>query len=140
MGTPVEIGDKPLLLFDGVCNLCNGAVNFIIDRDHLQRFVFASLQSKLGQQIAEKYNFPENDFKSMVLIKENQVFLKSDAALEISRDLSGGWRLLYGFKIIPKFLRNYIYDIIAANRYKWFGREDQCRVPSVDIQNRFVSS
>lgn len=140
MGTPVEIGDKPLLLFDGVCNLCNGAVNFIIDRDHLQRFVFASLQSNLGQQIARKYNLPENDFKSIVLVKENKVFLKSDAALEVSRDLSGGWRLLFGFKIIPKFLRNYIYDIIAANRYKWFGREDQCRVPSADIQNRFVSN
>lgn len=139
MGTSVEIRDKSLLLFDGVCNLCNGAVNFIIDKDHCNRFVFASLQSKLGQQMARKYNFPKDDFKSMVLVKGNKVFLKSDAALEVSRDLSKGWRLLFAFKIIPKFIRNGIYDIIAANRYKWFGKEDQCRVPSADLQNRFVS-
>ncbi len=140
MGASVEIGGKPLLLFDGVCNLCNGAVNFIIDRDHKQRFVFASLQSSLGQQVAHQYHLPENDFKSMVLIKDGKTYLKSNAALEVARDLSGGWSLLYGFKIIPKFLRNWVYDIISANRYKWFGREDQCRIPTADIESRFVSS
>ncbi len=140
MGASIAIGDKPLLLFDGVCNLCNGAVNFIIDRDHKQRFVFASLQSSLGQQVAQQYHLPENDFKSMVLIKGGKAYIKSNAALEVARDLSGGWSLLYGFKIIPKFLRNWVYDIIATNRYKWFGREDQCRVPTADIQHRFVSS
>jgi len=139
MGTLIEIGSKPLLLFDGVCNLCNGAVNFIIDRDHNQKFVFASLQSELGQQIAEQHQLPKEDFNSMVLLKNNKVYLRSNAALEITRDLSGGWPLLHGFKIVPRSFRDWIYTVISANRYKWFGRQDQCRIPTADIQNRFIS-
>lgn len=139
MGALIEIDNNPLLLFDGVCNLCNGAVNFVIDRDRNRRFVFASLQSTLGQQIAEQYQLPKEDFNSMVLLKNNKVYLRSNAALEISRDLSGSWPLLYGLKVIPRFFRDWIYTIISTNRYKWFGRQDQCRVPTVDIQNRFVS-
>ena len=139
MGTSVKIGNRSLLLFDGVCNLCNNAVHFIIDRDSQQRFVFASLQSKLGRQMAQKYQLPETDFKSIVLVKENMVFVKSAAVLEVVRELSGNWNLLYVFKIVPEFLRNWIYEIISANRYKWFGRQDQCSTFSADMKNRFVS-
>ena len=139
MGTSTEIGNKHLLLFDGVCNLCNGAVNFMIERDKQQRFVFASLQSEIGQQIAKQYQLPENDFESMVLLKNEKIHIKSNAALEIARDLSGGWSLLYVFKIIPKFLRDWVYQVISTNRYKWFGRKDQCRIPTPDIKNRFIS-
>jgi len=140
MGTSIEIESKYLLLFDGVCNLCNGAVNFVIDRDKRQRIVFASLQSELGQQILKQHQLPAQDFKSMVLVRQNKVFLKSNAVLEIAKELSGAWKLLYVFKIVPRFLRDWIYEIISTNRYKWFGRKDQCRVPTADIKNRFVST
>ena len=140
MGSPIEIGDKHLLLFDGVCNLCNGAVNFIIDRDKHQDIVFASLQSELGQQILQQYHLSKKDFKSMVLIRNGEISIKSNAVLEISKKLSGAWPLLYAFKIVPRFLRDWIYEVISANRYKWFGRKDQCRVPTADIESRFVSN
>ena len=139
MGSSIEIGDKHLLLFDGVCNLCNGAVNFIIDRDKQQQIVFASLQSELGQQILQQYHPSKKDFKSMVLLREGKISLKSNAVLEISKKLSGAWPLLYALKIVPRFVRDWIYEVISVNRYKWFGRKDQCRVPTADIRNRFVS-
>jgi predicted DCC family thiol-disulfide oxidoreductase YuxK len=139
MGALIEVGSKPLLLFDGVCNLCNGAVNFIIDRDPDHKFVFASLQSPLGEQIAEQYQLPKEDFSSMVLLKNNTIFLRSNAALELARDLSGAWPLIYGFKIIPRFLRDWVYRTVSANRYKWFGRQDQCKMPTMDTNSRFVS-
>ena len=139
MGSSIEINNKHLLLFDGVCNLCNGAVTFIIDRDRKQRIVFASLQSELGQKILKQHQLSEEDFKSMVLVREGKISLRSSAVLEITKKLSGAWPLLYAFIIVPKFLRDWIYGIISANRYKWFGRKDQCRIPSPDIENRFVS-
>jgi predicted DCC family thiol-disulfide oxidoreductase YuxK len=139
MGTVIEIGDKSLLLFDGVCDLCNGAVNFVIERDLNNHFVFASLQSEVGQQIAHKYNLPKGDFNSMVLLKNGKIFLRSNAALEVTKGLTGSWQLLYGFKIIPRFIRDWVYNIVSENRYKWFGRQDQCRMPSVKNQSRFIS-
>jgi len=139
MGAPVEIGDQPLLLFDGVCNLCNGAVNFVIDRDKDQQIKFASLQSKLGQQISEVYKLPSEDFQSMILLKSGKIYLRSNAALEVSRYLTGGWPLFLGFKIVPRFLRDWIYRVISDNRYRWFGKKDQCRIPTPELKNRFLS-
>lgn len=131
--------DQPaVVLFDGVCNLCNGAVNFVIDRDPKKKFVFASLQSASAQELLEKFQLPLADFKSIVLIKQGVVFDRSNAVLEIAHDLGYGWKLLYAFKIIPKFIRDGLYQLIAKYRYRLFGKRDQCRVPTKDMLSRFL--
>ncbi|MGI9542775.1 MAG: thiol-disulfide oxidoreductase DCC family protein [Cyclobacteriaceae bacterium] len=127
-----------IVLFDGVCNLCNGAVNFVIDRDPKKKFVFASLQSFAAQELLKQFHLPLSDFKSIVLIKQGVVFDKSNAVLEITRELGSGWPILYAFKIIPKFLRDGLYELIAKHRYKLFGKRDQCRVPTQDLLSRFL--
>lgn len=128
-----------VILFDGVCNLCNGAVNLIIDHDPRGKFAFAPLQSEQAETILEKFNLTTQDFDSIVLIKNDQIFFKSRAALEIARDLEGFYPFLYIFKFVPRFISDFIYDIIAKYRYKWFGRREICRVPTPDIANRFLA-
>ncbi|HWO98905.1 MAG TPA: thiol-disulfide oxidoreductase DCC family protein [Bacillus sp. (in: firmicutes)] len=130
---------KRIVLFDGVCNFCDGAVQFIIKRDPKSLFLFASLQSKSGQELLTKWNFPTDTFNSMVYIKGNRVYTKSTAALNIARELKGGWPLLYILILIPKPIRDMAYDLIAKNRYKWFGQKNECMIPSSDIRKRFLS-
>lgn len=131
--------DQPaIVLFDGVCNLCNGAVNFVIDRDPKKNFIFASLQSSAAQELLKQFHLPLSDYKSIVLIKQGVVFDRSDAILEIARELGKGWPVLYAFKVIPKFIRDGLYKLIAKHRYKLFGKRDQCRVPTKDILTRFL--
>jgi predicted DCC family thiol-disulfide oxidoreductase YuxK len=130
--------EKQIILFDGVCNLCNGSVNFIIDRDSDQRFVFAPLQEERGQQLQLKYGLSPEALDSVVLIKEGKVYKKSTAALEIAKQLDGWWKVLYIFKIVPAFIRDMVYDMVARNRYRWFGRADQCRLPTPELRARFV--
>jgi predicted DCC family thiol-disulfide oxidoreductase YuxK len=127
-----------VILFDGVCNFCNTTINFIIDHDPKQRFRFASLQSDAGQQLLRQHHEPTTDFDSVILLKGGKVFHKSDAALEIALDLGGLWPLLYGFKIVPRFVRNAVYDFVARNRYRWFGRLDACRLPTPELRGRFL--
>jgi predicted DCC family thiol-disulfide oxidoreductase YuxK len=127
-----------VILFDGVCNFCNTTINFIIDHDPKQRFRFASLQSDAGQQLLRRHHEPTTDFDSVILLKGGKVFHKSDAALEIALDLGGLWPLLYGFKIVPRFVRNAVYDFVARNRYRWFGRLDACRLPTPELRGRFL--
>lgn len=129
---------KRLVLFDGVCNLCNGSVQFIIKRDKHARFQFASLQSDEGQAQLKQLQIPTTSFESIVLIKNGKVFQRSDAALEIARELDGAWKVFYGFKIIPRFLRDFIYNWIARNRYRFFGRQDECMIPTPDLRARFL--
>ncbi len=125
-----------IILFDGVCNLCNGFLQFVIKHDTKQQFSFASLQSDFAAKELPKRNLDPNTLKTVILINNEEVFTKSDAALQILRQLKGfGWTAF--LQIFPKFLRNGIYDIIAANRYKWFGKKDNCMVPSPDLKNRF---
>ncbi len=126
------------VLFDGVCNFCNASINFVIDRDSKGIFKFAALQSKIGQEILKKYNLKQTDFDSIILEKEGKIYQKSDAALEIARNLDGLWKIFYIFKIIPSFLRNPIYDLIAKNRYRIFGRTDVCRIPTPELKARFL--
>ena len=126
------------VLFDGVCNFCNASINFVIDRDSKGIFKFAALQSEIGQEILKKYGLKQNDFDSIILEKEGEIFQKSDAALEIARNLDGLWKICYIFKIIPSFLRNPIYDLIAKNRYRIFGRTDACRIPTPELKARFL--
>ena len=130
--------DSKIILFDGVCNLCNGAINFIIKQDSKAVFKFASLQSETGMRLLEKHKIDPQKTDSIILVEEDKVSVKSTAALRISRFLDKGYPLLYGFMIIPGFIRNYVYDFIARNRYKWFGKKESCMIPTPELKSRFL--
>ena len=128
----------PILLFDGVCNLCNGAVQFIIERDEDGFFRFASLQSDAAKKLLEQYPEAPEDISTIVLLEKGRLYTKSDAALRAARYLSGAWPALYGFVIVPRPIRNTVYDWIARNRYRWFGKKDQCMIPTPELKGRFL--
>jgi predicted DCC family thiol-disulfide oxidoreductase YuxK len=130
--------NKSLLLFDGVCNLCNSSVQFILLRDKKDRFRFASLQSDYGQNLLREHNLPTESFNSLVLVENDKVYKKSTAALRIARKLKGLWPLLFAFIIIPPFIRNFVYDIIAKNRYRWFGKKEECMLPRPEWKQKFL--
>lgn len=133
------MNNKSIILFDGVCNLCNDAVQFIVKRDKKNQFHFASLQSEAGQHLLAKHILPLNDYNSFVLIEDDKVYTRSLAALRIAKKLKGLWPLLYGFIIVPKFIRDGIYKWIAKNRYRWFGKQDSCMVPTHELRARFLN-
>lgn len=127
-----------VILFDGVCNLCNSSVNFVIDRDIHHHFKFASLQSDYGREQIKRLGGNPAQLNSIVLIEEGHFYRKSTAALRVARKLSGGWPLLYAFIIVPSFLRDVVYDFIAKNRYRWFGKAEACRIPAPELSHRFL--
>jgi predicted DCC family thiol-disulfide oxidoreductase YuxK len=129
-----------IVLFDGVCNLCNGAVQFIIKRDKRAYFRFASLQSELGQALLSKYGLLDKNIDSIVLLSNKKAHCHSGAALRIARRMSGLYPLLYVFMLIPYFLRNWIYKWVARNRYRWFGRqaEGYCMMPTPELKERLL--
>ena len=127
-----------IILFDGVCNLCNGAINFIIKHDPKGIFKFASLQGETGKKLLAQHNIDPQETDSIVLIDNDQVSLKSSAALRIAKNLNQGYPLLFCFMIIPTFIRNGVYDFIAANRYKWFGKKESCMLPTPELRSRFL--
>jgi len=127
-----------VILFDGVCNFCNSSVNFIIDNDKNNKFKFASLQSVFGQKILEKFNLPVNSFSTLILTDGKTYYTRSSAALRIAKHLRFPYNLFYTFIIVPPFIRNLFYDIIARNRYKWFGKRDSCRLPSLEERDKFI--
>ncbi|HAN66623.1 MAG TPA: hypothetical protein DCQ34_10435 [Chitinophagaceae bacterium] len=129
----------PVVLFDGVCNLCNRSVMYIIRHDPDAVFRFAALQSDIGRQALSKLNQGQEKMSSIVLLKGDKVFTHSTAALSIARQLKGPIRLAYAFIIVPRFIRDGVYNWIARNRYRWFGKKDQCMVPRPDLLNRFIS-
>lgn len=128
----------PIILFDGVCNFCNGAVNFTIKRDEKKVIKFAALQSETGAQLLKQYGLPANDLRSFLFIENGIVYNRSTAALKVCRHLTGLWPLCYGFIIVPAFIRNGIYDFIAKNRYKWFGQRQECMLPTPEVRARFL--
>ena len=130
---------KPIILFDGICNLCNGAVQFIIKHDPEKKFLFTSLQSDAGQQLLKEYKLPSENFNSFLLLQDDTILSKSTAALKVASQLKSAWKLLYIFIIVPKFIRDAVYSYIAANRYKWFGKKDNCMIPTPELQARFLS-
>lgn len=130
--------NNPIILFDGVCNLCNRFVQFIIIRDPNARFKFASIQSESGQSILHKLNMSKSNFDSIVYFKENKYFVKSSAGLQILKDLGGPWQLFYVFILVPQFIRDLIYNFIAKKRYKLFGKRDTCMIPTPEIKQRFL--
>lgn len=130
--------DYSIILFDGACNLCNGAVQFILERDPSGRFKFASIQSSTGRHLMKKSGLDPDDAGTFVLIEGNQVFTKSDAALRVARSLSGPWPVLGLLRVAPKALRDLGYTVVSKNRYRWFDRNNSCMVPTADIANRFL--
>ena len=128
--------NHPLVLFDGICNLCNGTVDFIIKYDKHRRFRFVPLQSDAGKKLIEKHNISLNT-DSVILIENCQIYLESDAVLEIFLQMSGPWKLLRVLRIIPRKLRDNIYRWIARNRYKWFGTKKTCRAPKPEEKELF---
>jgi predicted DCC family thiol-disulfide oxidoreductase YuxK len=127
-----------IVLFDGVCNLCSGAVQFIIARDSRSRFQFSSLQSAFAQRELSNRGLGGRPLSTIVLLKEGKTLQKSDAVLEIARHLGGAWPVLYAFKVIPRVIRDYVYDVIARNRYRWFGKKDACWLPTPALRARFL--
>ena len=135
------IMDKPvnnIVLFDGVCNLCNGLVRFIIKRDRTGKFKFASLQSEIGQQWLMHFGLAKNEFESFVFIRGEKYYLKSAAALKMLRELGGFWKAFYVFILIPRPVRDFLYDLVAKSRYKIFGKRDVCMVPTPELKERFL--
>lgn len=132
--------DSEVILFDGVCNLCSGSVQFIINRDRAKRYSFASLQSDYGQQTLKRLNLSTSDLHSIILITGDRYLQRSDAALEIAKHLSLAWPLFYVFKIVPRFIRDPIYNWVARNRYSWFGKSEACWLPSPELKSRFIDA
>ena len=128
---------NPVILFDGVCNFCNGAVNFIIRHDGEKKFKFAPLQSEIGQQMQAKYGIGE-DVDSIILVENDKAFTYSTAGLRVAKGLGGIWSLGYVFIIVPTFIRDYLYRLFAKNRYRLFGRQDACMLPTPDVRERFL--
>ena len=128
-----------IIVFDGVCNLCNSAIQFVIKRDKKKQFFYTSLQGDLGKQLLAERNIDPNKIDSIILIEPNiAYFHKSSAALEISKGLNGLYPLMSVFLIIPRPLRDWVYDFIAKNRYKWFGKKESCMIPTKEQQELFL--
>lgn len=127
-----------IILFDGVCNLCSSSVQFIIERDIEDHFKFASLQSDYAQEILKKNNLDTSSFDSIVLVDGDKIHQKSGAALRIAKDLDFPWNLLYILIIVPYPIRDFVYSIIANNRYKWFGKKESCWLPTPALRSKFL--
>jgi predicted DCC family thiol-disulfide oxidoreductase YuxK len=130
--------DYAIVLFDGYCNFCSNSVRFINQRDHQNYFRFTGLESEKGKKLLKEYANGQGSFNSVVLIEGNQVYSKSTAALRIARKLSGLWPLFYIFILIPTGIRNAVYQLIAKNRYRWFGKKESCFIPSKELKQKFL--
>lgn len=130
--------NEKIILFDGVCNLCNNAVIFIIKRDKKNLFRFAALQSEPGMKIVDELGIDTSKTDSIVLVEGNSFCTQSSAALSIARHLSGGYPLLYPFMLLPRFIRDPLYDFIANNRYNWFGKKESCMIPTPKLKTKFL--
>lgn len=129
----------PILLFDGVCNLCNNSIQFCIDNDTNGKIHYASLQSDVGQKYLTKFNMSGTNLNSVVLIEGERFYTKSDAPLRLVRYFDKKiWRLSAVFFVVPKFIRDAVYDYIAKNRYKWFGKQESCMLPTPELKSRFL--
>ena len=128
----------PILLFDGVCNLCNGFVQFIIERDEDQYFKFASLQSEVAKEILKPFGLDNQTLSTVILVENGKCYTKSTAGLRIMNQFGGLWSLVTVLLIFPKFIRDVVYDFIARNRYKWFGEKESCWIPTPELKQRFL--
>jgi predicted DCC family thiol-disulfide oxidoreductase YuxK len=131
--------DGPILLFDGVCNLCSSSVQFVLKRNRKENIRFASLQSAFGQGVLLRSQLPKDYLSSLVLLENGSIFVKSDAALHLAKHLNGFWKVASVFRIVPRFIRDGVYDLIAEHRYRWFGRKEVCWIPEKRWQERFLN-
>ncbi|KAB7530800.1 DUF393 domain-containing protein [Flagellimonas olearia] len=130
---------KKIILFDGVCNLCNSSVQFVIKRDKKDIFRYTALQSEVGQKMIEERGIDTSQVDSIILIEPGVAYYtKSDAALEIGQSFGGGWKLLAIFTWLPKPFRDAMYDFVARNRYKWFGKQESCMIPTPELKAKFL--
>lgn len=129
-----------VVLFDGVCNFCNGAVNFILRQDVKGVFRFAALQSPAGQRLLAKHGLPTKDFHTFILIENGRVYQQSTAALRLLGRLPWYWQWAQFFWLVPRFLRDAVYRLIARHRYQWFGKKQRCRLPTPEVSSRFLSN
>lgn len=132
------MAEQAIIFFDGVCNLCNAWVQFVLARDRKNHFQFAALQSDFAKNELAKFDVNLNALNSVLLLENGKLYSKSTAALHITKHLDWGWPILYGFLVVPRFIRNGVYNIVAKNRYKWFGKQDSCWLPTQDLKNRFL--
>ena len=133
-------GSHPIILFDGLCHLCDGSVQFVIRQDRQGIFRFAPLQSRAGEVLLEKFGLLHNPIDSFVLVYKGRAFTQSSAALQVLNLLPWYWKWTQVFRIVPPFIRNAVYRLIARNRYRWFGKRQQCMIPSPEVKSRFLES
>ena len=127
-----------VVLFDGVCNLCNHSVQFIIRRDKKDRFRFAPLQGKTGQQLLSRHGLPADSFNSFILAEGDKIYTHSTGALRMLKGLGFPWSMAYAFILVPRFIRDGVYAAVARNRYRWFGRQESCMIPTPALKNKFL--
>jgi predicted DCC family thiol-disulfide oxidoreductase YuxK len=127
-----------VILFDGVCNFCNSTVNFVLRQDKENIFLFAPLQSEAAQTLLKQHKLSKSNFDSFVFVDDDNVYIKSSAALKVMGKLAWYWQWTQLFWIVPKPLRDWVYNFISKNRYKWFGKQDQCMIPTQEVKNRFL--
>ena len=132
------MSSSKIILFYGVCNLCNSTVQKVIENDYKNQFKFASLQSEFGQEFLKKNDLSTEEFNSIILVDGDKYFTRSDAALRIGTELKGIYKWSKFLFVFPKFIRDFMYDIISRNRYKWFGKQDNCWLPTPDLQEKFI--
>ena len=133
------MADQRVILFDGVCNLCNSAVKFVLKRDKNSVFKFASLQSNAAKKLLSNTEVSAIDSTTFVLIENGTLYARSTAALRVCKHLSGLWPLMTVFMIVPRFIRDWVYNLISKNRYRWFGKRDTCMIPSPEVKNKFLN-
>jgi predicted DCC family thiol-disulfide oxidoreductase YuxK len=138
MNLTEEYSNNGIVLFDGVCNLCNNSVQFIIKHDKRDFFRFAALQSDTGQALLKQAGLPPDFLQTFVYFEKGKFYMQSTAALRISRHLNGGWKLFYPLLIVPAFIRNFFYRLVANNRYKMFGKKDECMIPTPELKKKFI--
>ena len=132
--------ESPILLFDGVCNLCIEAVNFMIDQEALKHYKFASLQSQFAQRLLKEKKLPSSysEINTIYLFADDQVFQKSAAVFKVAKSFSWNWRWIYLFSFLPSIITDFFYDTVAKNRYLWFGRQEKCKIPTPELAKRFL--
>lgn len=139
-GSDATRDDHPILLFDGVCNLCSGSVQFVVERDPDALFRFAPLQSAVADEVLAPFDVDSGDLSTVVLVEDGDVSTKSDAALRVARDLDGPISFLWHARFVPRIVRDAVYDLVAATRYDVFGQKDRCMVPDPDVRGRFLET
>ena len=130
---------QSVILFDGVCNFCNAAVNFVIRKNKRGDLRYAAVQTEAGKRILQKYGMDSESRYSFIFVEDGKAYLRSTAALKLSRHLKGLWPLCYGFMVVPVFIRDGLYNWIARNRYQWFGGRKECMVPSAELRAKFLT-